>query len=323
MRTIKIFAERSDSSMAVRTCSLIVDTRLPDSALFSRAIGVCKTLLRRWADVDDSKILVTKITGGITNMLLKAEVEGENDDQLQPLTVRVFGPNTDAVIDRGRELQAIAFLSSAGFGAKLLGVFGNGMIQSYLVGRTLEPHDIAKPEFAKLIAVEVRRLHELEIPGSKEPQLWNDIYKFIEKGSTVVFEDSEKQKTYETISFENIREEVEEIKAISDSFKAPVVFAHNDLLSGNFMYNEEKGQLYIIDYEYGSHNYRGYDIANYLNEHAGFDCDYSLYPDKEKQFYFYRHYLHPEQPEMSIRNQDSFKEYERSSTVTFKSWRRQ
>lgn len=31
------------------------------------------------------------------------------------------------------------------------------------------------------------------------------------------------------------------MQAISDSFKAPVVFAHNDLLSGNFMYNEEKG----------------------------------------------------------------------------------
>lgn len=37
------------------------------------------------------------------------------------------------------------------------------------------------------------------------------------------------------------------------------------------------GKLYIIDYEYGSHSYRGYDIANYFNEHAGFDCDYSLY----------------------------------------------
>lgn len=42
--------------------------------------------------------------------------------------------------------------------------------------------DMAKPELAKLIAVEVRRLHGLEIPGSKEPLLWQDIYKFIDKG---------------------------------------------------------------------------------------------------------------------------------------------
>lgn len=42
--------------------------------------------------------------------------------------------------------------------------------------------DMGKPELAKLIAVEVRRLHGLEIPGSKEPQLWQDIYKFSDKG---------------------------------------------------------------------------------------------------------------------------------------------
>ncbi len=36
-------------------------------------------------------------------------------------------------------------------------------------------------------------------------------------------------------------------------------------------------KIYIIDYEYGSYNYRGYDIANHFNEHAGFECDYSLY----------------------------------------------
>jgi len=43
--------------------------------------------------------------------------------------------------------------------------------------------DMGTPELAQLTAVEVRRLHGLEIPGSKEPQLWHDIYKFIDKGS--------------------------------------------------------------------------------------------------------------------------------------------
>ena len=37
------------------------------------------------------------------------------------------------------DLQTITYLSAAGFGAKLLGVFANGMVQSYLVARTLEP----------------------------------------------------------------------------------------------------------------------------------------------------------------------------------------
>jgi ethanolamine kinase len=58
---------------------------------------------------------------------------------------------------------------------------------------------------------------------------------------------------------------------------APVVFAHNDLLSGNFMLNDEEEKLYLIDFEYGSYNYRGFDIGNHFNEYAGYDCDYSLY----------------------------------------------
>lgn len=37
------------------------------------------------------------------------------------------------------------------------------------------------------------------------------------------------------------------------------------------------GKLYFIDFEYGSYNYRGFDIGNHFNEYAGYDCDYSLY----------------------------------------------
>lgn len=36
-------------------------------------------------------------------------------------------------------LQAIPYLSAAGFGAELLGVFGNGTVQSFIDARTLTP----------------------------------------------------------------------------------------------------------------------------------------------------------------------------------------
>jgi len=35
------------------------------------------------------------------------------------------------------------------------------------------------------------------------------------------------------------------MQAFSDSFNAPIVFSHNDLLSGNFMYNEDEGMHYL------------------------------------------------------------------------------
>jgi hypothetical protein len=35
--------------------------------------------------------------------------------------------------------QALPYISAAGFGAVLLGVFSNGMVQSFIDARTLEP----------------------------------------------------------------------------------------------------------------------------------------------------------------------------------------
>ncbi|KAK1388186.1 hypothetical protein POM88_016364 [Heracleum sosnowskyi] len=80
------------------------------------------------------------------------------------------------------DLLAIQYLSAAGFGAKLLGVFGNGMVQSFIHARTLGPLDMRKPDLAAKIAKQLHKFHQVEVPGSKEPQLWNDIFKFFKQG---------------------------------------------------------------------------------------------------------------------------------------------
>jgi ethanolamine kinase len=40
-----------------------------------------------------------------------------------------------------------------------------------------------EPRIAAEIAKEIRRFHQVDIPGSKEPQLWDDIFKFMKKGT--------------------------------------------------------------------------------------------------------------------------------------------
>lgn len=68
------------------------------------------------------------------------------------------------------------------------------------------------------------------------------------------------------------------------------------MLSGNLMYNDNEEKLYFIDFEYGSYSYRGFDIGNHFNEYAGYECDYTLYPNKDEQYHFFKHYLNPEKP---------------------------
>ena len=43
-----------------------------------------------------------------------------------------------------------------------------------------------------------------------------------------------------------------------------VVFCHNDLLGGNVLFSEERGDVVLIDYEYAACNYAAFDIANHF-----------------------------------------------------------
>lgn len=47
--------------------------------------------------------------------------------------------------------------------------------------------DMREPKLVPKIGKQLKRFHQLEIPGSKDPQLWNDISKFFEKGPLFIF----------------------------------------------------------------------------------------------------------------------------------------
>ncbi|KAK1418502.1 hypothetical protein QVD17_27647 [Tagetes erecta] len=286
---------RNDGDIKVVHSSLTVDHSLTIPEITPRIVELFKDLFKHWSNLDESRFVAENLSGGITNRLLKVAVEEENGTMVH-VTVRIDGPNTEYIINRDRELQAIHHLSAAGFGPKLLGTFENGMVQSFIHARTLDASDMREPKLAAEIAKQLKSFHQVDVPGSKEPQLWNDISKFFKKASHLTFDDCKKQNKYKEISFKEVETEIIKLKELAGHLNAPVVFAHNDLLSGNLMLNDDEEKLYFIDFEYGSYSYRGFDIGNHFNEYAGLDCDYTLYPSKNEQYHFFRHYLNPEKP---------------------------
>lgn len=54
--------------------------------------------------------------------------------------------------------------------------------------------------------------------------------------------------------------------------QSPIVFAHNDLLLGNIIYDANSGNVTFIDYEYAERNYQAFDIGNHFAEFAGWFC---------------------------------------------------
>lgn len=59
------------------------------------------------------------------------------------------------------------------------------------------------------------------------------------------------------------------LKAELEDLNSNVVFAHNDLLLGNVIYNEKEDTVTFIDFEYTAYNYQAFDIANHFAEFAG------------------------------------------------------
>ena len=93
--------------------------------------------------------------------------------------------------------------------------------------------EMCNPRLAALIAKELRRLHEMDVPGSKDAQLWSDLSKLLDKGRLcnvgrlywfisiddtfcaalgLSFDDKTKQKLYASISIEKLKEEIEALK---------------------------------------------------------------------------------------------------------------
>lgn len=61
---------------------------------------------------------------------------------------------------------------------------------------------------------------------------------------------------------------------------SPVVFCHNDLQQGNILIRDDstEPQIVLIDFEYCSYNYRGFDLANHFIEWT-YDYNTPDYPN--------------------------------------------
>lgn len=150
--------------------------------------------------------------------------------------------------------------------------------------------DMSNPKLSSLVATKVAHWHKLHLPGGEQPRLFLTLWKWF-NGIPKKYAVKETQANFETnVNLAKLRGEIEKLESILTGLNSPVVFCHNDLLSGNIIYEEHREDVSFIDFEYGCGNYRGYDIGNHFCEWAGFQCDYSLYPGKDQQLVWLRTY---------------------------------
>jgi hypothetical protein len=157
-----------------------VDTEGGDDGIKSSVIALLSHL-----DVRVNKANITPLEGGITNGLLRCA----RDDSSEPsstnkavpasesaVLVRIFGKNTELLIDRDLDNRVFGFLGTTGLGPRLFATFENGRVEQLLDAKALEPEQMrlrAPIDVLAKIADCVAHFHSLSPPGvAQAPVLW-------------------------------------------------------------------------------------------------------------------------------------------------------
>ena len=245
---------------------------------------------------------VTKISGGITNLLYRISLKSGN------VLVRLFG--AEGMIDRNVENATYAALAREGLAPKYYGRFQNGRIEQWLEARPLNVRELS--EHTAVIAQELGHFHAnfvvpehlLEYHNPAKPALWTDIHSWMKQALGAKFQDDNDTQRAQTLNLTKIAKELEWLEQDVVPPNAEVAFCHNDALAANILKLNDGGGIQLIDFEYGGINYSAFDIANHFNEYAGGTDtgipNYVWAPTPQQQETFVREYLKASASKLSV-----------------------
>ncbi|XP_075409544.1 choline/ethanolamine kinase isoform X3 [Tenrec ecaudatus] len=232
-----------------------------------RAYRWCREYLGgAWRRARPEELRVTPVSGGLSNLLFRCSLP----DHLP------------SVGDEPREV--------------LLRLYG-----AILQSRPLKTQELQEPLLSAAIAEKMAQFHGMEMPFTKEPHwLFGTMERYLKQIQDLPATGFPQVNLLEVYG---LRDEMGNLRKLLESTPSPVVFCHNDIQEGNILLlsePEDTDSLMLVDFEYSSYNYRGFDIGNHFCEWA---YDYTHeewpfykarpadYPTREQQLHFIRHYL--------------------------------
>ncbi|CAJ0571627.1 unnamed protein product, partial [Mesorhabditis spiculigera] len=254
-----------------------------------------------WARAPAKAYTVKTVTGGMSNLLYFVELQhpDEKGDQ-QDIKILMRIQCQGGLDEQLTESVVFTLLSERGLGPQLLGIFPGGRFETFIDSRALTCQEISQPKFARLLAPMVAHIHTLDVPITKEPQALSRTEGWLHELKSLIDDRKielttklakvDRNRVPDHVTADQLLEEVQFYQKFLDVAGSPIVFSHNDLQEGNFLlvngysvteegYKDKDGKtanpkdaMVLIDYEYASYNYRGFDLGNHLCEYA---FDYS------------------------------------------------
>jgi thiamine kinase-like enzyme len=201
-----------------------------------------------------SEIRIAPIAAGLTNQNFRAEVEGT------PYFVRLPGQSTDLLaVDRGNELHNTRAAAKAGVGPGVVAVDSEtgAFALEWVDGRTMSIEAFREPGGPARIAEALRQLHA-------GPRFRDDFNMFRLAEYYLGVADDRSIRIPD-----GYRDELGKVALIEAALAArplDTVPCHNDLLAENYL--DDRGKLWIVDYEYSGNNDPTFELGNTAQELA-------------------------------------------------------
>ncbi|XP_040017977.2 choline/ethanolamine kinase [Gasterosteus aculeatus] len=276
----------------------------------ARAFTWCRDFLSgSWKTIKEGDFQISIVSGGLSNLLylcsLPDHVQPGGEEPHQVL-LRVYGAILQGVDSLVLESVMFAILAERTLGPKLYGIFPEGRLEQYLPNSRMRTDQLSDPAISAEIATKLARFHEMSMPFNKEPKwLFGTLNKYLDQVMSINFVREAHVKKYKKLMKLDLPAELESLRALLAATPSPVVFCHNDVQEGNILMLEDEDhnsldKLMLIDFEYSSYNYRGFDFGNHFCEWM-YDYTYNQwpfykaiaenYPSREQQLHFIRGYL--------------------------------
>ncbi|KAM7002261.1 choline/ethanolamine kinase-like [Tautogolabrus adspersus] len=276
----------------------------------SRAFTWCRDFLSgSWKTIREDDFQIGIVSGGLSNLLYLCSLPDHVSsvgEEPRRIFLRVYGAILQGVDSLVLESVMFAILAERTLGPKLYGIFPLGRLEQYLPNTRMRTDQLSDPAISAEIATKLARFHQMRMPFNKEPKwLFETIDKYMDQVMKLSFGREAHVKKYNKLMKLDLPAELESLRALLAVTPSPVVFCHNDLSEGNILMLEGKERtstdnLMLIDFEYSSYNYRGFDFGNHFCEWM-YDYTYNQwpfykatpesYPTREQQLHFIRGYL--------------------------------
>lgn len=288
-----------------------------------RAYQWCREYLGgAWRQARPEELSICPVSGGLSNLLFRCSLPNHLPsvgEEPREVLLRLYGAILQGVDSLVLESVMFAILAERSLGPQLYGVFPEGRLEQYLPSRPLKTQELRDPVLSGAIATKMARFHGMEMPFTKEPHwLFGTMERYLKQIQDLPSTGLPKMNLLEKYS---LKDEMGNLRKLLDATPSPVVFCHNDIQEGNILLlsePENDDSLMLVDFEYSSYNYRGFDIGNHFCEWV---YDYTHeewpfykarptdYPTRGQQLHFIRHYL-AEVQKGQIRSEEEQKKLE-------------